>query len=270
MIDTLDTESQEITEPSSGGSDEILEQKAEQPSVLDLDSVDKFKFNGREWTPKDLKSAYMMQSDYTRKMQDISQDRKFADNLSYDVSKVLENPALADEFKKVYPQKYHAVLEKILERASPKTGTEGSRSPDDQMKKELAEIKAHINEQKAINHERQVLAAQAEIDSIFDSLQKKYEMADENLVVSYAQALLEKGQKLNKETYENLFKLSHETNQKRLEQFYSKKVGQQKKANSMAKDVGAGGGTLGQAPTQFKSIESATSALVREFNKQNN
>lgn len=261
MIDTLDTESQELPEPSSQGSEEVLEQKAEQPSVLDLDSVDKFKFNGREWTPKDLKSAYMMQSDYSRKMQEISQDRKYTDNLSQDVSAVIANPALVEEFKKIYPQKYHSVLDKILEKASPKQGLERPGSPDPVFVNRLDRLEKQI-------FEREVMAAEAEIDSKFKGFNEKYPYADEQVVIAQAQAILDKGEQINDKAFDTLFKQSHEKNQTRLEQIYSKKVGEQKKANSIAKDMGSGGGTLGKAPTKFKSIQEATSALAREYEKQ--
>ena len=166
MIETLDNESPEV-ESSTEGSEEILEQKAEQPSVLDLDSVDKFKFNGREWTPKDLKSAYMMQSDYTRKMQEIAQDRKYADNLSTDVSAVLANPELAEQFKKIYPPKYHAVLDKILEKALPKQGLERPGTSDPVFMNRLERLEKQI-------FEREVMAAEAEIDSKFKTFNEKY------------------------------------------------------------------------------------------------
>jgi len=260
MNELLDNQTLPEVESTNDSPEQILEPTTEQPSVLDLDSVDKFKFNGREWTPKDLKSAYMMQSDYTRKMQEISQDRKYSDNLSHDLSAVLSNPAMAEQFKKIYPQKYHSVLDNLLEKAGHKPGGERTGAPDPVMQRlEMVEKQFF---------EREVAAAQAEIDATFKSMNDKYPYADEALVIAQAQSLLEKGEQLSKATYDTLFKTSHERNQTRLEQIYSKKVGEQKKANSMAKDMASGGGTLGKAPTQFKTIQEATSALAREFEKK--
>jgi hypothetical protein len=92
------------------------------PELVDLDTMDKFKFGGREWTPKELEAAYMRQQDYSRKTQEIAQERKYYDNLPYDLDMVKNNPALVNQFKQVYPAKFHSWID------SCRTGKTGSTS----------------------------------------------------------------------------------------------------------------------------------------------
>ena len=48
--------------------------------------------------------------DYTRKTQEIAQERRYFANLDADLEKVRNNPSLAEEFKRIYPEQYHNFL----------------------------------------------------------------------------------------------------------------------------------------------------------------
>jgi GTP-dependent phosphoenolpyruvate carboxykinase len=69
------------------------ETSTEQPDLTDLDSVDRFRFAGREWTRDELQKSILMQNDYTRKTQEISETRKYYEHLQSDLPKVLRDPS---------------------------------------------------------------------------------------------------------------------------------------------------------------------------------
>lgn len=231
--------------------------QVEQPSLVEIDSLEKFKFAGRELTPKELQSMILMQSDYTRKTQSLAEERKYMDNLQYDLDKVKMNPNLADQFKQVYPEKYHKYLDYLgsgqaLKQESVQTGIDPALLSDLKMLKQDMET-------------RKVQAAEKEIDAVFDKYTKKFPYADEEVVISYAQSMLSKGQTLNDQVWENIFKFSQEKNQKLADKYYSEKVSKQQSANEKGKDSGAGGGIPGQAPRQFKTLKEAHEAFLKDI-----
>lgn len=248
------TENLEVTEAEQPGQVE----QTEQQQIVDLDSVDKFKFAGKEWTPKDFQGAYMMQSDYTKKTQALAEERKYFDNLTADLESVKSNPSLIEKFKSVYPEKFHKFLGYVQGASQPQAQkqTENAQSQIDPAFKERFErLESEI-------HERKVQAIEAELDAKFKGLSEKYPMADEEAVLARAQALIDRGEKLNDKIWDGLWKSVNERNQKLAEQFYAKKIKEQKTTNQKGKDIASGGGTPGQAPKVARSIKEATQMLM--------
>lgn len=252
MIEDGNTEvSQEVSTEESLTTSE----PQEQPSVFDLDSAEKFKWQGREWTTKELQSAYMAHSDYTRKTQALAEERKFYDNLSVDLEAVKHNPALMSEFKRVYPEKFHTYLNYVQSKQTEMQAQNQTQGIDPQFKERFERLERQL-------HEKEVSAIEAELDAKFQKFSSKYPMADEEAVVARAQAMLTRGDKLTDETWDNLWKSVHDRNQKLADDYYSKKIKEQKSASQKAKDVGSGGGTVGHAPFKPKTLKEATDALL--------
>jgi len=227
----------------------------EQPSIYDLDSAEKFKWQGREWTTKELQSAYMAHSDYTRKTQALAEERRFYDNLSVDLEAVKHNPNLLSEFKRVYPEKFHSYLNYVQQKQPEGQVQSQQSSIDPQFKERFERLERQL-------HEKEVSAIEAELDVKFKQYSEKYPMADEEAVVARAQALLARGDKLTDETWDNLWKSVHDRYQKLADDYYGKKIKEQKSASHKAKDVGSGGGTVGHAPFKPKNLKEATDALL--------
>jgi hypothetical protein len=61
------------------------EQKSLQQAILDLSKAEKFIFNGKEMTPKDLEKGFMLEADYRRKTQELAETRKYAENIHADL-----------------------------------------------------------------------------------------------------------------------------------------------------------------------------------------
>lgn len=231
-----------------------------QPDVLDLDSVQKFKFGGREWTPKDFQGAYMMQSDYTRKTQALAEERKFYDNLQVDLDAVKRNPALSEQFKSIYPDKFHKLLGYVSPETpkAPVANETGKQSADPELLSRLEAVEADFKE-------RKIQAINAELDNTFKSLSEKYPFADEESAIARGQALLNKGQALDKDTWDKIWKSVHDKQVAIAEKHYSQKINNQKNANKAGADVGKGGSTPAQPPKQIRTIKEASEHALREL-----
>src|SRR5260221_13616467 len=98
-------------------------------AIAELEKIEKFKFQGKEYTPKELGTLLAREKEaqkaFTQKTQALAEERKsleserkYYDNLAYDLMKVRENPALAKEFISVYPEKFHNYLRNVLSSTS--------------------------------------------------------------------------------------------------------------------------------------------------------
>ncbi len=250
--------SQQSADPSSSpdGQQTVAE-------IMELEKLEKFKFEGREWTPKDLKSAYMMQQDYSRKTAEIAQERKFSENLEADLESVRKNPALAQQFKELYPPGYHKHLKFVLPETPAKAESQSVELP--------AEVRAQLKELTDFKTNFETKALETEIDSAFSKLTDKYPMADERVVTASANLAIQQGialrnaeGKVNVEELEKIFKAEHERTQKAFETHYKKQFEQQKAASAKSRDVAGGGGVPGQAPEKL-SFEQATEKAIKEM-----
>lgn len=250
------------------GKETVEQPQQEQPqatpeSVLDLDSAQKWKFAGKEWTAQEWKNAHLMHSDYTQKTQALAEERRayedgvkrYYDNLNADLSRVASNPALVEEFKMVYPEKFHSFLDNVIKKEAAQANPNATGVPPEFMKR-FETLESRI-EQQHIN------ATQAELDAKFEVLQKKYPMAIERMVLADAQGMLDKGQALTDKDWENLWKKAHDEIDGNYKKHYGAKVKEQQSANQKGKDVAAGGGIPGRAPVQAKSIREMGN-LLRE------
>lgn len=256
----------QVTEPTQGSeqsfdSTQSDADRAEQ--LLDLSTAKKYKwFDGNEITADDLRNGYLRQSDYTKKTQEIAQERKYYDNLNIDLAKVKTNPELATRFKEVYPEKYHAYLDYVI--AKNQERKEQQEKLDQASDPRVDEVYDYYQKQ------RSELALQ-KVNTIFDNLSKKYNMAYEADVVAAANALIDRARangdrryEPSEKEYEDLFKNSHAESQKRYDQHYKSKIEAQKSANAKGSDIGSGGGIPGQAPRQARTIKEATKFLEQD------
>lgn len=266
---TDETNTQDVTSESSdaspGASPEQQDGAAQ--SLVDLDSVQKFRFEGKEWTPKDFRSAYMMQADYTRKTQALAEERRYYDNLQADLAAVKANPALASKFRSVYPQKFHGFLDYAspAQAAAQAANQAGAAQPQGADPALLARIEA----MERVNQQRESAAIDAEINATFETLSKKYPLADESSVIAKAEALLSHARdqgdqdfKLDAKTWDRIWKADQERQESRYKAHYSKQVQNQTAANRKGKDAATGGGIPGQAPKTPRTIKAATQALM--------
>lgn len=226
------------------------ETSTEQPDLTDLDSVDRFRFAGREWTRDELQKSILMQNDYTRKTQEISETRKYYEHLQSDLPKVLRDPSLVAEFKKVYPKEFHSYVGHLeKQQAAQQSGIDPK----------LMERLERLEGLEKRFEEQSNSAADATLDSIQSEMQKKYPLATERLVLAEAKYLMDSGKKVDAKALEGIWKQTHEYVQK----IASQSVKSQKQANLSSKDMGAGGAIPAQGSKQAKTIKEA-SELFRQ------
>lgn len=275
-LETGDTSAPETTGAEAGGSD-LAPDTQTPPPVTELDKLEKFKFENQEYTPQELKKAILRQQDYTRKTQEFSQERRFYDNLSADLKHVRGNPALAQEFRRIYPEKFHQYLEHISQDFGNNGATQPTTTPQSSNSPKYAEIDPqYLSRFEKVENalfEKEVEAIETSLEAQEKEFSQKYPMADIETVYSKAQTLLDKNSalpkdehvKLDKETWDRLYKQDHEKNKQRYENYYKETINKQKQAGLKARDSGVGGAMPGTSPKRHKTIKEATEAALADL-----
>jgi predicted component of type VI protein secretion system len=241
-----------------------------QQEILDLDSVSSFKFQGETYTPSQLAEIQQGYQRYGEASKYIEEDQRYWANVEHDIEKVLKNPARADEFKQVYPERFHKILDKYL--GSSQRSAQDSGETSHQLPREIGE-KLTAYEQRLRQFEEKayqadVAAASAKIDAILPNLLKKYELADQDKVLFEAEKLLNKGGKLTDAVWERLVREDHERVTSRADKFYQAKLKNQLNQGQKGKDMGAGGSTPGSAPVKPKTFAQAQEALIASLRER--
>lgn len=268
-----ETQSQETEIDSSAGDsaggDAAGTPDAAAEALVDLDSVEKFKFGGREWSRKDFEGAYMMQSDYTRKTQEIAKERRFYENLPFDLKEVKAHPELIEKFKQVYPKQFHPYLDYVQERKDAAAGKNGQTNPsamDPALVEDVRAMKTYVQEQ-----ERKAIDLQ--VDTNCERMKTKYPDVPEGFAIAELEAILANKRKstdnpreqLTPQDYEKAWKAVDDSLGKISKARYTKMVNEQKTANQKGKDVASGGGTPGQAPREARTIRERTELVLQDL-----
>ena len=244
-------------------------------AIIELEKMEKVKFQGQEWTPKDLEKAIMRQKDYTQKTQSVAeerkvfeQERKFYENLVYDLKSVQSNPSLASEFIKVYPEKFHSYLKDILSsNDQSQTGQQGQQQqraaqPD-------IETMSRLQKMETLFHEQEVAKNEASINQTIASMKTKYPDALEELAIARVYEAHNAGQKVTPELWEKAFKQSDTQIKELVKSRYGDLVKKQTDANKRGRDVESGGATPGRAPEKFKSLKDVTNYAIQDLTRKN-
>lgn len=263
----VDLEQPEITPDSATTEGTATDAtQVDAPQVTDIGTLDKFTFQGKEWTPKELQSAYMMNADYTRKTQALAEERKYWDNIDSDLKAVRSDPRLMAKFMEIYPQKFHSFLSYVSSNTSSQqaqTTQTGQTTPnsiaqmDPEFYREWLETRNQLKEEK-------VAALEEKLESTFERMETKYPFADRQSVLAKAEYIVS-----NKENpdWDKLYKESNDRISGISKTYYSKQVTAQKTANKTAKDVATGGGIPGTKPKVPRTIKEATEFAMEEINR---
>jgi hypothetical protein len=264
QVDNVDTApSQDSTSDESNSALQGLNE-----AIADLDKVQKVKFQGQEWTPKDLEKAILRQKDYTRKTQELSQQRtsfeenkKYYVNLAADLRTLEKNPNLVSEFVKLYPKEFHPYAQEALSKTS-NTQTQQQPQLDVETQSRLASLEKFY-------HEQEVQKNEVVINQSIDAGLKKYPDAIPELVIArvYEKYNLS-GEGPTKEDWDKTFKEVNDQVTSLWKNKYSEFVKKQTSANAKARDVDAGGGTVGRAPEKFKSLKDVTNFAVKDLTRK--
>lgn len=243
------------------------ENTAEQTQVTSLDSLSEFEFQGEKYTPDRLQELIHGYRQSTERLQSIAeqerQEQRYLDNLDADIAAVIEKPHLAQQFKAVYPKKYHQVLDRMLTRMGKGDETQSRSGLPPEFLQKLERV--DLLEQRL--HQYEVEAANAKIDAILPKLLDKYPMAIEDQILAKAEVYLQNGGRLNEQTWERLVKESHELARKKADAYYKRQMENQISKGQIAKDAGPGGATPGQAPKAPKTFAEAERAMIEEMKR---
>lgn len=252
-------------------------------ALLDLSKQEKFLFEGKEMTPRELKEAILRREDYTRKTQDLSrerqeiesarkefeQERTFSANYEADLQKVLSNPeAYLNKFLEVYPKKYHEQMFSDLQRQSQGSQNQGSPNPHVdskylQLYQKNLQIEETLNSLMNDRTQERVQSVDQSFANLEQKLTEKYPDAhlgdvytalqkyakDNNISI---QSMSDQGLSQMHKKMEELTKASHDYFDKRYSERSKSQAKAQIDANKKGADIGRGGGTPTQAPPKMK------------------
>lgn len=256
--------------------------EAKTPSaILDLSKAEKFMLEGQEMTYEDLKKSLMRHQDYTKKTQALAEERKsvetytqekkFYDNLSYDLKSVKQNPALAEQFKKVYPEKFHAYLDAIIDGQTEKVARQELPAEVLNKLQEHDEFLSSLREEKTKAEQTQIMGQlenweqkytkkypNAEVASVYHAMEQyTSKMREENPEFGFKD--------LNEKVIEGIYKSVHDHFEKRFTDWQNNKLKTIRDTNNKAGDIPPGGGIPGEAPKKMKLKDVAESIIGSEF-----
>lgn len=260
-----------VTEEKVSGAESATETPKD--TSLDLDTVQKFRFDGREWTPKEFKTAYMFQQDYSKKTTELSEARKYAENFEADLGKVLKDPALMQEFKNVYPKFYVDLAERNLRRIASESNP-GISNPTqtpakaDPNQEKISQIESELGEWRKAQRMAEETKIESWLNNQFSTLETKYPLVNATLqevVSARAEVLANQGTQITEKVLDKLFKQVNDDVKSHMDKTYKGRVEEQIKAGSKGKDTGPGGGVPGQAPKTAKTIKEAERQMLHDF-----
>lgn len=258
----IDNQDLSTTENQDTGATEEQSSEEKAQEILDLGTVERFRFKDKEWTPDDIEKAILRQEDYTRKTQGLAEERKYYDNLSADLEHIKLNPSLAARFKEVYPEKFHGYLNYVMGQAKASgqatSNTESQQGIDPKVLSRLESVEKRF-------YETDVKAKEEWLDAQFTKNQSKYPFAQEAIVIAKAQARLERKEALDDKAMEDIFKEAHAATEKMFKEHQKTMNTNQLKANAKGRDVPKGGGIPGQAPVVARTIKEAQEIALRSF-----
>jgi hypothetical protein len=246
--------------------------------IVELEKLEKFKFNGQELTLKDLQNQILMRKDYTQKTQELGEARKFVDNFDIDLDKVIANPSLMKQFKGIYPASYVEKAEKILKMAwkdTPQTGqtTQAQGAPPAmELPQEILakldrvdQLERWMNGQEQEKQTARQSVIETQLDDWFKDLSSKYQFADPDAVLTKAQAFADAGHKVDKEMLDKIFAEKDGHYQKAWATTQQQKQKQQLKVGAQAKEAGRGGDVPSAAPQEAKTLKDVRKNLLKSL-----
>lgn len=261
-------QSAESAAPNVGNQQTPSQQQAQ--ALADLDKMERFKFEGQEWSREDFRKAYLRQQDYSKKTAALAKDRetfasdqKYYENLYSDLDIVRNNPHLASEFIKLYPQKFHSYLKNVLSETRQTSNEQQAQKPQYDV-----ETQSRVQKLESFVHEQEVAKNTQMINNFTETFSKKYPDAFAELAIANVYEAYNQGEPITEELFEKSFKEVNDVVQSRFKAKYSDLVKKQTTANKKGQDVESGGGTPGQAPQKFKSIDDVTKFAISSLGKR--
>jgi hypothetical protein len=265
--------SEEIKVESTDNTQSSVDAKAEaQAQIAELEKIGTFKYQGKTWSVGELEKAMLRQQDYTKKTQSVAEerkaieeDRKYYDNLYYDLEKVKANPSLANEFVSLYPEKFHSYLESVLANTNTQMPQQAETRQTPTYAQPDIKLLSRLDRLEKTYQQQEVEKTTQEIQKTMDGLSKKYPDALPEVCLARAYEAHNAKVKMTPEVWEDIYKTSDKQMKDWAKARYGELVNKQKTANEKARDVDPGGGTLGRAPKVFKKFDDITNNMIESL-----
>ena len=242
--------------------------------LTDIDKLERFRFEGREWKREDLRNAYLRQQDYTRKTQELAETRKYVDNFAVDLRAVLKDRARLEEFRRIYPREFVEKAEEVLSQlpsARMPEGTSQKQQADDPVRGELEMIKRDLGQWKQEKQQAEVASIQSWLDNKFETFSKKYSHVEKmgepvlKAINADLEVLANQGTRITEQVIEQYFKGYDDKIKASWNAMRKSEITQQQRAGKEARDVGPGGGAPGAAPKGPKTFKEATAMMIADL-----
>lgn len=259
--------------------------------IADLEKLDKVRYNGKVITgkelAKELKDGGLRQSDYTNKSKQLAaerkvfaEERKFYEALGADLKQLRDNPDRIDEFKAIYPAKFHQYLDLVESKALAKQ--EAVQNKPDQAQEQKTSLEQDPRFQEMYKHyqDQRFETAKTQVYSVFDRLAAKHfsdlpkptALKFDRLIAADVQAERDAWMKdnpgetwkLDESRIEKIFQEYKKDFESSATDWNAKRFNAQKAASEKSKGPGAGGGIPGGAPKVARTIQEATELALAD------
>ena len=249
---------------------EEVQEVSSTPQVVSLDALDEFEFQGHKMSPDHLHKVLTDYNDMTSGRDSYAKNAHFYANLPHDLKTVAANPALAEKFKETYPREFHDYLDVVLKKTAEKTQVDQESQNQKVSDPELLELKRTVSRLESMLNSKASQESLSELNSTVDPLLQKYPLAVEETVLLEAEAMVAKGMKVTKDTWERLVKRSHEQMSTRSREYMQNELKQKKDALRKAKDSGQGGSAMGnEGPKKPRTFDEAQEAMIKHYSNKN-
>lgn len=258
--------SPEVSENNSSSSNQAIQE------MLELDKHQSFKWKGQEWKLDDLEKSILLHKDYTKKTQSLSSERKaleeekkYQENLAFDLWALKEDPSLLNKFIQTYPQKYHEYAKYAIEGSSQNSNPQQQNKPQPDI-----DLMSRLQKLESATQQQEVAKQEQEINSQLEKFSKKYPDAIQEMVLGRIYEAHSQGAKLTEDVWEDAFKQVDNQIKNLVKARYGEMVKKQTESNKKARDVESGGGTVGQAPRKVSSFREATNLAIQDLTGKHN
>lgn len=248
------------------GEKTVSESEEPEKGPIDLDSLETFRFKGKDLTKADLEkvfgdSAQRQDGEQTHSKSD------FDSNYDADLAAVKLDPSRLGEFAAIYPREFVVKAIHELNRDKQQAGSQSNRSlePNDPYASRFERYDRMFASMEARERQERVAKQEVWLEKQHSTLSKKYPDADPSVVDSKALQAHESGIKITDKVMERLFREDHEKREKYYEQKYRQKAENQLQANRQARDLPPGGTVMGSAGKEARTLKEAKEMALEAF-----
>lgn len=256
------------------GAEGSTEGAPEAPQITNLDSLSEFEFQGEKYTPERLQEMFKGYQSLSAKEKSFQSEERFWSNLDMDLESVAQDPSLVEKFKRIYPQKFHTIVDRVIARNSqPQTQTQGTIPKEflnefGQLKSGYSRLQQQLEQLSIESANAKIESANAKLDAILPKLFDKFPLAVEDSVLARAEGFINQGGKMTDAVWERFAKESHEGVRKKADSHYKKELQTQLEKGQRSADIGSGGAPVGKAPVRPKTFDDAREAWLKHVKSQ--